>query len=98
MDSTEAWQAIRALRAAPTGAAAVDAGRRRTFVASLRQAEELAAAARVVGYAARPLPLFYALSQAGRAIAAAHLSGAWELRGHGLTVRPDMARPLLQTV
>jgi hypothetical protein len=67
------WQAIRALRAAPTGAAATNEDRRETFVASLRQAEELADAAIVAGYAARPVPLFYSLSQAGRAIAAARL-------------------------
>jgi hypothetical protein len=71
--SDTSWQPIRALRAAPTGSAAADHDRRATFVASLRQAEELAEAARVAGYAARPLPLFYCLSQAGRAIAAAHL-------------------------
>jgi len=32
----------------------------------------------------RPLSLFYALSQAGRAIAAARLQGEWRLKGHGL--------------
>src|SRR5262245_60132392 len=89
------WQAIRALRAAPTGAAATDPDRRQTFVASLRQAEELAEASAASGYAAKPLPLFYSLSQAGRAIAAAHLSDTWSLRGHGLRVNADAQRPLL---
>jgi hypothetical protein len=41
------------------------------------------------------LTLFYALSQAGRAIAAAHLVGDWELSGHGLEAKnldaPDLA-------
>jgi hypothetical protein len=58
--------------------------RRRTFWAALQQFEELLDAAGNVGSASRPLPLFYALSQAGRAITAAHGSVPWELRGHGL--------------
>jgi hypothetical protein len=78
------WQDIRALRAAPTGMAAKDPARKATFLAALRQAEELAKAADAADYAARPLPLFYALSQAGRAIAAAHLPGSGQLNGHGL--------------
>lgn len=57
--------------------------------------EELLAAARNVGYLARPLPLFYALSQAGRAIVAAH--GALpESGGHGL--KQDMiTSPITET-
>lgn len=39
--------------------------------------------------AAKPLPLFYALSQAGRAIAAARLIDDWQLRAHGLTFVPN---------
>lgn len=96
--NSETWQAIRALRAAPSAAAAKHADRRRTFGASLRQAEELAEAAQVAGYAARPLPLFYSLSQAGRAIAAAHLPTRWILRGHGLRVSPKAQPPLEATV
>lgn len=96
--NSETWQAIRALRAAPSAAAAKHADRRRTFGASLRQAEELAEAAQVAGYAARPLPLFYSLSQAGRAIAAAHLPTRWVLRGHGLRVSPKAQPPLEATV
>jgi len=46
-------------------------------------------AAASVGPAARPLPLFYALSQAGRAIAAARLPNGWELSGHGLKWSAD---------
>jgi hypothetical protein len=41
-------------------------------------------AAADVGPAASPLPLFYAVSQAGRAIAAARLDDLWRLSGHGL--------------
>ena len=55
--------------------------RRRIFTAALNQAEELSIAASGVSYAARPLLEFYSLSQAGRAIAAAHLVGKAELIG-----------------
>ena len=58
------------------------------FVAALEQAEQLMNAASAVGPAARPLPLFYSLSQAGRAIAAARLSDRWRLAGHGLSAPP----------
>lgn len=97
MNSAATWQSIRARRAVPTGAAAYDPDRKKTFAASLRQAEELADASRVAGYAARPLPLFYCLSQAGRAIAAAHLHGTWALQGHGLSVRMGQSGSLLET-
>ncbi len=47
-------------------------------------------AAHDVGPAARPLPLFYALSQAGRAVAAARVDGsAWRVAGHGLAMDPQ---------
>lgn len=94
MTGAEAWQEIRALRAVPTGAAASEPDRRQTYAAALRQAEELADAAEVAGYAAKPLPLFYALSQAGRAVAAAHLPTPWQLRGHGLSVAANAASVL----
>jgi hypothetical protein len=61
------------LRAAPP-LAAQDPEPRAVFSAALQQSEELFAAAEVAGPAAKPLPLFYALSQAGRAIAAAQCS------------------------
>jgi hypothetical protein len=52
-----------------------------------------------VGPASRPLPLFYALSQAGRAITAAHGSLPWELRGHGLKLSgPSSSQDLLKRV
>lgn len=41
-------------------------------------------AAAAVGAFARPLPLFYAVSQAGRAIAAARSVTQWPVAGHGL--------------
>lgn len=86
-----AWQSIRILRARPP--AGVTDERQAVFVSALEQSEQLMRAAHDVGPAARPLPLFYALSQAGRAIAAAHLpDGGWRLAGHGLTCRPPHGR------
>jgi hypothetical protein len=76
----------------PPGLAAGDPERRQTYGAALRQAEELADAANAAGYAAKPLPLVYSLSQAGRAIVAAHGADPWRLHGHGVhlaTADPD---------
>lgn len=61
-----------------------DDERAAVFVSALEQAEELMLAAADVGPAASPLLLFYAVSQAGRAIAAARLADPWRLAGHGL--------------
>ncbi|MBF6605700.1 MAG: hypothetical protein IVW53_08995 [Chloroflexi bacterium] len=61
---------LRASLFAPPAAATADAQRAATYRAALQQFEELLHAAEATGYAARPLPLFYALSQAGRAIVA----------------------------
>ncbi len=83
-----AWRSIRTLRSAPPGLAGSDNARRGVFAASLEQSEELFTAAATVGPASKPLLLFYGLSQAGRAIAAAHNeSGTWRILGHGLKVR-----------
>jgi len=75
--------AVRASRARPPGRAGEDP-RRHTYGAALQQFDELLAAAATAGHASRPVSLFYALSQAGRAIAAAHGAERWRLRGHGL--------------
>jgi hypothetical protein len=56
-------------------------------VFALEQAEQMFRAAATVGVATRPLQVFYGLSQAGRAIAAAAsgLTGdGWELAGYGI--------------
>jgi hypothetical protein len=93
----QAWQRIRLLRAQPP--ALVKGERRAVFVSALEQAEQLMQAAEEVGSAARPLPLFYALSQAGRAIGAARLRRQWRLAGHGLTMPPkDVSKALLRRV
>jgi hypothetical protein len=83
--SSDSLYGIRATRASPPGHARGDDERRRVYGAALAQFDELIAASTAVGPASRPLPLFYALSQAGRAIAAAHAKDAWRLRGHGLS-------------
>ena len=76
---------IRASRAKPPGLA--QAGERRAvYGTALAQFEELMRAAEMASAQTRPLSLFYALSQAGRAIAAARLKGEWRLKGHGLQV------------
>ncbi|MCG6495692.1 YaaC family protein [Kitasatospora sp. A2-31] len=65
----------------------------------MQQAEELFRAAEVTGPAAAPLTLFYGLSQAGRAIAAAAAGigeddDSWKLNGHGIKTRSmDAAFP-----
>jgi hypothetical protein len=93
-----AWRDIQALRAEPTGVAARDADRKKTFRAALRQAEELAEAAEVVSYAAKPIQLFYSLSQAGRALAAARSPHPWMLRSHGLECQSAGMNVLAATV
>jgi hypothetical protein len=84
----DAWRRIRTLRARPPGLATNDAERRAVFGAALQQSEELFHASAAVSPASKPLQLFYALSQAGRAIAAAYNpEGGWRITGHGLSVR-----------
>jgi len=82
---------IRRTRAHPPRLAS-QAPRRATYTTALEQFEELLGAAEAASPGVRPLPLFYALSQAGRAIAAAGLPDAWKLRGHGLSC-PDLSLP-----
>ena len=85
---------IRATRASPPGHASADDHRREVYCAALAQFDELIVSASSVGPASRPLPLFYALSQAGRAIAAANAKRAWQLSGHGLTAKELHGKPL----
>jgi len=76
---------IRATRAYPPGRASADKERRATYGAALSQFDELMATAQTASARSRPLPLFYAISQAGRAVSAAHGGDRWKLRGHGLS-------------
>jgi hypothetical protein len=82
------WEKLRGTRWNPPPPAAADQARRRTYVFALEQAEQMFRAAAGTGVATRPLLVFYGLSQAGRAIAAAAAAAGadgWELDGHGIT-------------
>jgi hypothetical protein len=108
IDPADVWSALRKSRQGPPGAASEGyagnldpttreltregAARVGTYRAALEQAEQLMTAAAATGPAARPLSLFYALSQFGRAIAAAAPALETENRefrllGHGLKVK-----------
>ncbi|GAA2752928.1 YaaC family protein [Kitasatospora cinereorecta] len=84
----QTWYQLRSLRSDPPTAVGGEGLRRATFTSSLEQAEQMFRAAAQVGTATRPLPLFYGLSQAGRAIACAAKAAkgdTWRLGGHGIT-------------
>jgi YaaC-like Protein len=68
----------------PPGLAGSDHARRATYAAALQQFDDLMEASRVVGPVSRPLPLYYAVHQAGKAIAAAWTADDWRVGGHGL--------------
>ncbi|MBQ1091749.1 hypothetical protein KBY47_21860 [Streptomyces sp. B93] len=58
----------------------------------MEQSEQLFTSAANAGYASRPLLLFYGISQAGRAIAAASVKAGekeWDLAKHGITADVD---------
>jgi hypothetical protein len=78
------WNLIRETRSTRPGRAQDDDERAAVYGAALQQFEELMRAAETTGYASRPLPLFYAISQAGRAIAAAWASDVWSPSAHGV--------------
>ncbi|MEU9826531.1 YaaC family protein [Micromonospora chersina] len=86
LDTETTWAALRSTRSEPPGRA--EKGKRRsTYIAALEQAEQLLRAASTVGVAARPLLLFYGLSQGGRAVAAAASTlgnSDFQLSGHGI--------------
>ncbi len=82
----EHWRSIRSRRARPPGLAGAVDERKLVFQSALAQAEELWDAAAVAGPRSRALPLFYCLSQAGRAICSAWTEhDVWQPRGHGLS-------------
>jgi hypothetical protein len=74
---------LRATRASPPNLAGHDDKRRTTYTAALQQFDELMQAAAVTSAVTRPLPLYYAVHQAGKAIAAAWAEGEWSHIGHG---------------
>jgi hypothetical protein len=87
-DLADELAGVRALRADPPALAADHRARRAVFGAALQQFEELVRAADVLGPATSPISLFYALSQAGRAVAAARVDDdrRWQFTGHGARV------------
>lgn len=92
--STDPWGDLRALRSCLPGFAATDRDRGDVFDAAMEQCEQLLRGAAELGYASRPINLFYGLSQAGRAITAAWSppqfgpQKSWRLAGHGITAAP----------
>ena len=80
---------LRATRANPPGLAATDEDRKETYGAALQQFDELLLAASTVSPISRPLPLYYAVLQAGKAIAAAWAPGDWRKIGHGHGLSQD---------
>jgi hypothetical protein len=89
------WDWLRMTRSDPPGKAKGNPVAAATYRAALEQFEELTNAAASVGYPARPLPLFYALSQAGRAIVAAR--GGPEHQVHGLKLDRSIPTNLLES-
>src|SRR5713226_9643505 len=87
--AADSWRRLRRLRVSPPVLAGpdVDEARTRVFQAAMTQAEELWEAASAVGAASQPLPLFYCLSQAGRAICAAWSRDNWRPTTHGISSR-----------
>jgi hypothetical protein len=86
IDSELDRRRIQALRADPPGRASSGA-RRSVFGASLEQWDALLQASADVVPATSPILLFYALSQAGRAVSAAQVQGQpFRSRGHGLRI------------
>ncbi|MFI0242274.1 YaaC family protein [Streptomyces sp. NPDC016845] len=99
--SREVWRELRALRAGITGPAQASGQRRAVFVAALEQAEQFTQAASAAGPATRPVQVFYALSQFGRALAACSGrlgDGDWASKGHGIGTRNLDARQGLALV
>jgi hypothetical protein len=82
---------LRATRASPPGFAAADKDRKETYGAALQQFDELLLAASIVSPISRPLPLYYAVLQAGKAIASAMAPGDWSEIGHGHGLGEDRA-------
>jgi hypothetical protein len=79
---------LRLFRSAPPPLVETDLERRAVYSAASEQFEQLLSASATVGFAARPLTLFYALSQGVRGIAAAAVSEPdWQPRTHGASQR-----------
>lgn len=104
--NAEVWRSIRGRRADPPVLPGSDQ-RRATFQSALEQAEQQFRAAALIDFDSRALNLYYGLSQAGRAIAAASSAlpdDGWRLKHHGLSVDqldsigPDIAAVKVKTI
>jgi hypothetical protein len=104
--NAEVWRSIRGRRADPPVPPGSDQ-RRVTFQSALEQAEQQFRAAALIDFDSRALNLYYGLSQAGRAIAAASSAlpdDGWRLKHHGLSVDqlesvgPDIAAVRVKTI
>lgn len=94
-DSITYW--LRASLAGPPGVASSDPTSTATYRAAMQQFEQLLNAAAETGHAARPLPLYYAVAQAGRAIVAAR--GGSPATSHGLSVKDaDVGEDIFETL
>ena len=71
---------------------ASSSSRRAAFSAAMQQFEELMSASAAVGHATRPITLYYAIVQAGLAVAAAHKTDPWSFSQHGLKLQNARAR------
>jgi hypothetical protein len=79
---------LRLFRSDPPLLVETDPEQRAVYSAASEQFEQLLSASATVGFAARPLTLFYALSQGVRGIAAAAVSAPdWQPQAHGATQR-----------
>ena len=103
--NAEVWRSIRGRRADPPVPPGSEQ-RKATFQSALEQAEQQFRAAALIDFDSRALNLFYGLSQAGRALAAASVAlpnSDWRLNGHGLTVpgletvKPDIAAVVVKS-
>ena len=98
------WHLLRMSRSRPPGLAGMDNRRADLYRASLQQFEELLSAAASIGPAGSPLPLYYALNQAGRAVLAACEADDSKVfvatnEHHGLTLaRASVGRDLLDAL
>lgn len=98
MDDAEALARVRHKRATPPGLA-TKGDRRPVFDAALKQFDELLVAARTIGPSASPIPFFYSLSQAGRALSAAFTAHKdWEISGHGLKFSLRKGSPIGKSI
>jgi hypothetical protein len=70
---------------------ASSSSRRGAFSAAMQQFEELMSASAAVGPSSRPITLYYAIVQAGLAVAAAHKTDRWSFSQHGLKLQNPRA-------